>query len=1235
VENRTKENVDDWDTDIADTVEAAKCDDCHEPYCCETDDEGNVTIITDPNNTNCDGCEKDEEQYEKDLPNIQDIVGTHTDEMIFGNQDLDPEYNAYTFKSASSALIESIDNSEYRVIEKDKFEIVITAASGSSPEPKTEGSQQDTPELAKGGGGSGFGESETTTPSNASTTTPRVTEWSDEYTDGAGIYLLDEVPTIVGEVAPEEVTSEELYPDSKDCNGEFLYGSDANTKVKLFRTPTADKSPIVVPTSSGVPSPHSSADPLQSVKIRLLGLKAVIPMPKPEDLPKPLCPNNPWSIVSIARDEINSTVQAKGIMFGTFTGTANGEPYTYMRHGANSRCNVDRWVGSGMHASRKGGGSGPGYGFYGLDTAVGRVGLSGSKFRQELKMLGQGYRYGLFAKGTEPKDALTGRRSDQRGARQYISLNIPQPNFSEVTMAAVGYCDPNAVTEVSGATNKVSTLSRESCVYIEAPLSKDTDSSFTSDTLNHNCPIPDAYGLYGAVVRDIPDQYGSVTGMTFIKTGLEGRGFDKAYQGVCGDTFIGPYSFIRQGFVSDKVGDKFNTPERQRTVCDSPNDLLLQQMGIDFYTTQIPLSGDKSDAKNWAGGHRDEEWDSAFGHPPEHDLYYPKTQRTLITTWIESRINPYYRATGYGPAEDGDIFWPKTKGFYLDSAATITKHPWEKSFINQFIHYRVDQPSVAQLARKAIVKALINLILPMLFMDKLGELTGVVDGVATLLTSPILIAYWYTMKKLLSRDDYLDKMLGLPVCRTDSAGGEQDDNFIEGKQDNYHAYNYDHSALNYANVFPAMPALYNTCSCDRCLNDETTNEIFYSNKQVQGSPIDFYKQFGALSYLEIPADSGKLNKLFNVNGNFYAHTSDFIIPIKFKDIGIPTTVGTARLGGNMLLADPTPILEGVVEGAFGITDPNSGINTIFGWLFVDRSARKLYLFDGKSAVPISSRGMDRFFKEHMDFCELSSCHDEKNEAGTYYSLGYDPRFNRLLITKKEMNNKNSFTLSVDVSGENPEWISFHDYTPQAYVWDRSDLFSITNSEIHLHHAKEGNYRTFYGKEYPSEIEFVAISDTESFIYENTFINTEAEKDQVRNLDDTFNRIAVYNTTQGTGTTNVTIFGDNKDAMADMSAPMTHDGKTKLFKIKRGFRFHNIFDNTKPACGKQAMTIRNKCVPIDEINEGRFDCSIHNTQNYSNNILSDDHLVYRMTYDNNNKTLLRLINVKTDVKKEIR
>lgn len=1213
--------VSSWDTTIGNIVEAAKCDDCVEPWCCAEDGDG-VTSCSDCGKGNCEGCEQDEIAYNNDLPKAQDLYTTHTDFISSGNQDGIVDYNSGSLIEAAKNLIDSVDNSEFHKIKASDYDINVSVGET----------------LNSGDGGLNINilTINTLNPTKGGGEISSDAIFSDEYTNGKGEYLLENTPKVVNCFAPKVVYTSEKYPDSKDCNGEYLYGDLANTNVQLFRTPSNEDSRIVDAKAFGVPSPDTSTDPLDAVTVKLLGVRVQIPEPDELDLPKPLSPNNPWSLVIIPRDEINSTVQAKGIGFGTMVAETAGDTLIFGRHGCNSRVNVERWAGS--FKNRFTDIEGKGMFFYGLDTEIGRVGLSGRTFRQEAEVQGLGYRYSLYEEGMKPEQPLTGRRVDQRGATQAINLNNVIANNKEHEIKAVGYLGANLGAQViQGASHKVCTLNRESSVYIETDISFRTDYSFTTDTLDHSCPINMSYGIYGAVVREIEDQYGSVQGMTFISSGIEGRGFG-VHQGVVGDSFISPYTFVRQSYVSDKVGNTYPTPERDRTVCDSPNDKILQEMGIDYHATRLPTSGDRSDAKNWAGGYEDDTWNVAFGKDPRTDYYYPKVQKTLITTWVESKINGYYRATGYGLAKETlEVYYPKLKGLSLAASLSKTKTPWEKSFLNLMMHYRVEQPSVSQLTRKAIVKNIIYILLPLLGLDKLSDITGVVDGVGTVAVFPLMYAYWYAMKNLLTRGDYLDKLLGLPICKTDEAGGEND-NSIDNFHNNYYGYNYDHSALNYANYYQSMPADYNTCSCDDCDDKSTTDEIFYSNKQVQGSMIDFYRQFGALSFVDISHDLGKLRKLFTVNGKFFAQTEDFIVPLLMKETNLNnTTTGDVMMGGSLSFSDTTAgLFEGVVEGILGNIDPNAGIVTPLGYVFIDRESRTVYVFDGSSSPQsVSSLGMNKFFNEYIDFCEVSDCHDEKSEKGTYYSLGYDPKFKRILITKKENKEEGSFTISLDISDKNPAWVSFHTYIPKLYFNDRHNIYNIRNGCIYRQNAGDGTYRKFNNELKESEIEFVAVSsDTEAFRYQDTFINTEAEKGDVKNLDKTFNKIAVYNTTQGTGTLNTIVLGDNKDSINNMSIKIEETGKLKLHKIRRAFRFNGIKDNTKEGCLEKPMTIKEDCTYLSVINDGIYECSPPNKQNFRNTVISDDHLVYRMSFNEDEKILLKLLTVRTNGDKEI-
>jgi hypothetical protein len=420
--------------------------------------------------------------------------------------------------------------------------------------------------------------------------------------------------------------------------------------------------------------------------------------------------------------------------------------------------------------------------------------------------------------------------------------------------------------------------------------------------------------------------------------------------------------------------------------------------------------------------------------------------------------------------------------------------------------------------------------------------------------------------------------------------------------------------------------------CDACNDLQTTNEIYFSKKQLPEITTDTYKNFKAFSYGEVGADKGKIRKLFKWNGSFYAHTTEGIHRIKFDTVSTQTSKGLQVLGIGEMVFDAAPILEGVTEGIFGIQDPNSAIVTPFGYFFIDREAKRLYRFSGESPEEVSAKGMYNFFKDNLDFCEIKPCHDEKNEGSTYYSLGWDNRWNRLLVTKKSQKSGESFTISYyPLLGQGGKWGSFHDYIPQSYISDRDKLFSITGGKIYKHNIK-GKYQRFYDKEVPFEVQFVAnIQDYEWFTYVDSEMHTEAEKEDVKGIDLTFDNMAAWNFTQGTGTLPFKLWGDNKDTVINPAEKIEEGAYMPLSMARRRYTFNGIKDQRVPGCGNKPMTILDDCKYYPRINESLFDCSAAKDSEYIGHTIKDDHLNYRLTYNGaDEKIKLRLIKFNTTV-----
>ncbi len=1593
VELRTE--VDPWDTVLPNWENSARCNDCHPPVCCQTDDEGNVTVVALEGSDNCEGCHEDEDAIAADGPDLEKAFVDHTDQLTYWAWDTSQKPTSGNIIETAQNLIDAVNNAE--VVERKKAEYKISTklngpGEGEPPLPtnNTEATippsaptntQNPDGQVATDTDNVGGNESDTdpdilttkpkppvpTEPVKDLSTPPAGIPWGDYHHNITGKADLDGEIKVVECWDPKPVPTQNLYPDSKDCNGENIYGGKANSHVMLFGTPTGAESPIAQPTSKGVPNRFSpAADPYYTADPRHLGIQVTgVPLPDNDEdwFPKPLCPNEPYRIVMVERDHINATIQANCLATSCYLAPSGDQTLYYARHGMCSKDKCDIHILNGDSHKVDDGGAAGGYNLHGLDTNIGKVGLSGTKLLKNAQVNALGYRYGLYAEGKKPNDRLNGNRVDQRGARQMLNANLFAPQGGEFPIEGISYVAADEKNlPVTGVENAVCNGYRESSVFVKVggSLGPEEDNSFKMDTMDHEVPISDAHGWNVSVKREIPDQYGAVPGMKFIDTGVRANGRGPAVKGFAGDVFIGPYSIKRTGYVSDKVGNLFNTSkhptcERDRTVCDAPDDLILQNLDVNFYPTRFPKSGDLCDARNWAGGYQDRRaLEVSADGPPDYDFYYPKVQKTLIVTWLESRINPWKRATGTGDQTvSGLAYYPRLQGMHIDSHI-LRDHPWEESFINRF-YYRVEQPSPAQLLKKFIYRNVMEILLPAASLYAASTKQLPTDITSYFYVLPGLMAYWRLMKDVVTREDYLNKMVGISDCKIDDEGGEVE-NHITQFEDNYHDYNSQFSAMTSENYYKAMPLNYNTCDCSRCLTGdteifksdlsrveikdikvgdevlsfdfdkneyvnkkvtkfwnrgnqkvyrihfrngahvdateqhqwfvkirkksgvhvvttkdliespkqkytlmyannlktlgadfmtpeeayilgiyiaegnkygkgifisqfktatrdkirdilgktefiwkeitngfyvsnlmaqhdvfmdcgqlaenkripdyvftlnklalsmlrdglvdgdgsnfessvdkngyniaekyyfytsshtleydfrvlgaildrpgityknvrsgfgstkvqctthcstknrlregklfirkieeieefqptydievedthafvlsnsgaishncvdyETTNEIYFSKKQLAGSQIDAYKNFQSLAYNEMGVDGGKIRKLFKWNGDFFAHTTDAIYLIKYSGITQQTSRGLTIAGAGEMVLEPTAIFEGITEGYAGIQDPNSSIVTPYGYFFIDREAKRLYRFDGKTPHEVTSKDVYSFFKEHIGFCNIGSCHDEKNEGSTYYSLGWDNRYNRLLITKKSINKGESMTMSYyPLLGQGGKFVSFHDYLPQSYMWDRDKLFSTTGGKIYKHNIKD-RYQEVYGQKVPFEVEFVAnAGNGEWFTHKWTQIHTEAERGDLKGLDITFEKMSARNFTQGTGTLPFKLFSDNKDSVQRPLDKIEENGQFLLQGVRRRYTFNELLDYTLPNCQNKPLTLLSGCAWYPKINESIYDCGAVNDSQFMNKRLKDDHLVYRLTYNGDNQTKLRLLDVKTFV-----
>jgi hypothetical protein len=1034
--------------------------------------------------------------------------------------------------------------------------------------------------------------------------------------------------------------STELYPMSKDCDGEFIYGDLAGLPIRHHRMPDNKMSPHFYSTQHGVPNKYDINNiETHNTDVIIIGMRFTnIQFPIDSELPKPLCPNSPYKIVYVKRDDVNKSIVAKGIFTHVFEGESHGRKYAFPKHAVNSREYVDRSIVIDSEDSNKIGlnSTKAAYTFHSPDTTYDTPPLAIDAVKPELEYFGSGWRHGLYASGEKPYNIYE-EQVDQKGARQAVNLNhYANPSSSDLKcITGVTYAPGNKVVlNPEGIDLPLMNLWRESSVYLQmegSPMDLArgidgglSDTSFLGDGLDHECPIPYAGAMYGSLKRAIPNQYGSVVNQRYVDLGLNANSSQgNSIEGVCGDIWIGMHQFRRTSYVSNKIGEDIETdktPEPEYTG-------LMKYLMIGD-CTELPKVGDTNDAKNYANLRPDENCHVTLGDPgpPTTDIYYPKVVKTIVSFWVESDVNTWNKATG--EALLGEVSYPKLKELELDSRANSID--WTKAYLNRF-YAEVRRPSKWKMAVASLIRTLVNFIPASMMATDVFDIDSTLDAGLTGLEALMTAGIWVSLNFLLFTPKNVRRILGLPECEPDRRGGNLNEEVFQW-EDNYKKYNYDYSIVNDKNIHIGLPDSYNTCICkdSSCNTKFTTNEIYYSNKQILDSQYDAYQNFEANDYLAMPAESGSITKLFTESSKFYAHTTDGIYLLQYNNSSIPLGERVALLGGGNLLTNPIKYMENVPEGFLGLKDPNACIATGYGYFFIDREASIIYKFQGGQATPISYAGLSIFFKDNLKFCsEGTCCDDEKSYDGSFYSMGVDYRYNRLLITKNDKVDCASFTVSLDLMTN--QWISYHSYKPKLYLYDRSRLWTIDNNDgnMWLHNVKSEGYQTFYGDYFPFIVEFSArTQDMSAAMYQSTMLDTQAEILGTIELLDrnvTFNKASIRTTVQSSGVLDIIPITQENEGDEDIASKIRDLWSSiRLVRQHKEWRFNEVFnvaDHNIPLTLPECEECDNGLSVINESNSNFSEVEI---QQFVNRKLLDRYFVYRYEFNSIGNKQVRLL-----------
>lgn len=1036
-----------------------------------------------------------------------------------------------------------------------------------------------------------------------------------------GIYLKYPIIKIDKTIPKKESI---IYPCTTDCYGNPIYCDLAGQQITHHQIPFNDVIPMCELKSGGSGSTYQTDSDIMNGYGILIGLMFKN-INIPSDVQDKLCPTNPYNIGIVKRDSSNSSIILKGIGKETFISSNQEGQYIHGNIGGNSfeRCAYTIDInGSRMDPGASGTNS---FLIYSLDQLVKQPFLNGTHLIREGTFRGYGARHFTYVRGEQPTDNRA-NRYDQRGSVHTLCVNDFTTSNTKVDLLSQIYADANTVVSPPAGINlPLMGKYRQSSLWVSANGLRRSikDTSFVGDVLQQQAPA-DLEMDYFTVFRELDNQYGDLSSLNYVPV-IQARGFETSVKGLIGDAYIGPYTFVDTHYVSDKVGNYFPvgnmvSGKSDRCICDSPEDAIHSEMGNWYWKTE-PIDGDAADAKNWAGLHTtttSKTWIEAQGvKTTESHYYFPRTTKHGISIVCETDTNPWLR-------EKSDLlenqWFPEINPKYVYH--TKATGYWKFGFLNQFYQLFTIPPAI-KLQLKSGIKKAINILLPLLAIEDWTSLEGGVHFSGDMVSAVMQIAMWVLISQVLATNDFIDKWLGLESCKKDEDGGEIEN--IERWFENYNKYNYDYS-IDYA--FPTIkgiPIEYTGCYC----TDDTTNNLYISEENDVTYYTNNYQIVKPLSYINLDTQYGKLMRIYHIGSKLFLHTSDGIYQSNIGSIQIPTNSIDLLMGSPNMISKPQLITNSSPEGDFGLDHPNHGKLTSLGFIFVDYNSKNLIIFTGSSFEVLSGvdKRMNKFFKEYLSFCTNNACIFEQVEGTNYYTIGVDYKYNRILFTKAD--GKYSYTISYDFLKK--VWVSFHDYIPQEYTYDRNDLYTLYNNGIWKHdNLKEFN--TYYNKYYGCRIDFVSelneqdsIPNDNSFIYESTSIHTEAKDGNIRNFDVTFNTVNISNSFQSTGDLNLNLVKDGNVNIKDNTDTID------LTKIENStFRFNEINDYLPD--NNKIINIKDRCLPEPILNSV-VDYQNKSKQTYKDNVFLDNHLYYSFIFNKFANIKLYIKNIITRIDKK--
>ena len=343
----------------------------------------------------------------------------------------------------------------------------------------------------------------------------------------------------------------------------------------------------------------------------------------------------------------------------------------------------------------------------------------------------------------------------------------------------------------------------------------------------------------------------------------------------------------------------------------------------------------------------------------------------------------------------------------------------------------------------------------------------------------------------------------------------------------------------------------------------------------EGVISDRYRNYLALEFKDVPKNRGDIWDIFTLGSVLYIHTEKSLFATKGKENLQLGGATQAFIGsGDIFAQDPDELIP-TAEGYGGTDAQFSSITTRFGHFYINRKARKVFMYSSQ-IEELSALGMEKWFNENIPYrledfgIDLDQDSLTAVDAPTDlfgFTAAYDPKYKRIILTKRErvpnqtfidlfnsggiVESVNRFFIAntlITVSLTNdtyfedggwtlsyyPEtkvWGSRHSYIPRLYAYNTSEYYSLVNSaDVSVgqiwEHTNEDNPGNFFGTVHNFEFEFIdntlpgasKIFSTVQYWTEVQANNSNNATGQVtKHMSPGFTSFYIYNTKQISGT----------------------------------------------------------------------------------------------------------------------